>query len=93
MKHTLVFGCSMVLALIVMDTNQVVENLIGTNREGGTSTRGRYAAAAADGRPGASRQGQSPRHWQGQRASRDQGLTRLLLLFETPSFVRTLSIR
>ena len=48
------------------------ENAVGTDCEGwGTSTRRRFADAAAYGR--ASRQGESA-HWQGQRAGRDQVL-------------------
>jgi hypothetical protein len=35
MKHTLVFGCSMVLALIVMDTNQVVKTSSGLTVKAG----------------------------------------------------------
>jgi hypothetical protein len=35
MKHILVFGCAMVLALIVMDTNQVVKTSSGLNLKAG----------------------------------------------------------
>ena len=40
MKQILIFGCSLVLALIVMDTNQVVKTSLGLAVKGGQA----YAA-------------------------------------------------
>ena len=46
MEQILVVGCSIVLALIVMDTN-VVKTASGLDSEGWPSTRGGHASAAA----------------------------------------------
>ena len=77
MKQILAVGCLTVLALIVMDTSQVVTTPSGLAvTRGGQALAADMAAAAA--RRGARGQGKSA-HWQGQRkrataAGRHQGL-------------------